>query len=57
MEPDSIVFVSLNGRWESPYIVVDEADFRSAFGALRATAGLPAEMTVRADEIMEVSGD
>ncbi|MGF7032100.1 LCP family protein required for cell wall assembly [Paenibacillus mucilaginosus] len=43
LKPDSIEFIHLNGRWESPYIVPKEEDLAAAIASLRAQLELPAD--------------
>ncbi|MCP1309355.1 LCP family protein [Paenibacillus tyrfis] len=42
LKPDHIEFIHLDGRWDSPYIVVKEDELTAAIAALRTQRGLPA---------------
>lgn len=42
LKPDHIEFIHLDGRWDSPYIVVKEDELTAAITALRTQRGLPA---------------
>ncbi|MDO3678477.1 LCP family protein [Paenibacillus ehimensis] len=44
LKPDHIEFIHLDGRWDSPYIVVKEDELTAAIAALRTQRGLPAEI-------------
>ncbi len=44
LKPDHIEFIHLEGRWDSPYIVVKEDELTAAIAALRTQRGLPAEI-------------
>lgn len=50
LKPDQIDFVSVDGRWESPYIVPDEEELKAALHALRVTLELPEERLKEAEE-------
>lgn len=43
LKPDQLEFIHLDGRWDSPYIVLKEEDLTAAIAALRTQLGLPAQ--------------
>ncbi|MCP3772134.1 LCP family protein [Paenibacillus sp. MZ04-78.2] len=44
LKPDHIEFIHLNGRWDSPFIVVKEEELTAAIASLRTQRGLSAEI-------------
>ncbi|XOK63286.1 LCP family protein [Paenibacillus elgii] len=44
LKPDHIEFIHLDGRWDSPFIVVKEDELTAAIASLRTQRGLPAEV-------------